>query len=113
MVGPVIKHIDYKIKAETHGHNVNAHLNIGPWHNRKASISVAMAIKISHLDNICMVRRGLLQKHFCKAFAEISAVTNAAITTRVLIQFEQHTIYVEVNVIIMYAEYRLHYSYGF
>ena len=32
-------------------------------------------IKISDLDKIHMVRRGLLQKHFSKTFVEISAVT--------------------------------------
>ena len=31
-------------------------------------------IKISDLDKIHMVGRGLLQKHFCKTFFEISAV---------------------------------------
>ena len=32
-------------------------------------------IKISDLDKIHMVGRGLLQKHFCKTFFKISAVT--------------------------------------
>ena len=32
-------------------------------------------IKISDLDKIHMVRRGLLQNHFCKTFFKISAVT--------------------------------------
>ena len=40
---------------------------------RKFSLSVAM--KISDLDKIHMVGRGLLQKHFCKTFVKISAVT--------------------------------------
>ena len=32
-------------------------------------------IKISDLDKIHMVGRGLLQKHFCRTFFKISAVT--------------------------------------
>ena len=32
-------------------------------------------IKISDLDKIHMVCRGLLQKHFCETFFKISAVT--------------------------------------
>ena len=32
-------------------------------------------IKISDLDEIHVVGRGLLQKHFCKPFFKISAVT--------------------------------------
>ena len=32
-------------------------------------------IKISNLDKIHMVGRGLLQEHFCKTFVKISAVT--------------------------------------
>ena len=32
-------------------------------------------IKISDFDKICKVGRGLLQEHFCKTFAKISAVT--------------------------------------
>ena len=32
-------------------------------------------IKISDFDKIHMVGRGLLQKHFCKTFVKISAVT--------------------------------------
>ena len=32
-------------------------------------------IKISDLDKIHMVGRGLLQKHFCKTFVKISAIT--------------------------------------
>ena len=32
-------------------------------------------IKISDLDKIHMVGRGLLQEHFCKTFFKISAVT--------------------------------------
>ena len=32
-------------------------------------------IKISDLDKIHMVGRGLLEEHFCKTFVKISAVT--------------------------------------
>ena len=36
-------------------------------------------IKISDLDKIQMVGRGLLQKHFCKNFFKVSAVRNTEI----------------------------------
>ena len=32
-------------------------------------------IKISSLDKICMVGKGLLQKHFCETFFKTSGVT--------------------------------------
>ena len=44
--------------------------------SRKFGLSVLWPpIKISDLDKIRKVRRGLLQKHFSKTFVKISAVT--------------------------------------
>ena len=87
-------------------------------------------IKISHFDKIHMVGRGLLQEHFCKSFVKISAVTeinanyhfshyksmetlschsNKSIWATTM----KNTIYVETNVMNMYAEFQIHPLYGF
>ena len=87
-------------------------------------------IKISSLDKIHMVGRGLLQKHFCKTFFKISAVTQKQIpiSTFPIISLLKHlschsnestwaitirnTIYVAANVMNIYAKFQLHPPYG-
>ena len=88
-------------------------------------------IKISDLDKIHMVGRGLLQKHFCKTFFQ-----NICINTEINANFHffdyksmetlschsnertwamtiKNIIYVEANVMNMYAKFQLHPPYGF
>ena len=87
-------------------------------------------IKISDLDKIHMVGRGLLQKHFSKTFVKISAVTK--INANFLFSHYKYMetlschsnkstwamtikniIYVEADVINIYAKFQLHPPYGF
>ena len=82
-------------------------------------------IKISDLDKIHVAGRGLLQKHFCKTFFKISAVTeiNANFhfshyksTGTLSCHTNESTwattmkniIYVEANVMNMYANFKFH-----
>ena len=88
-------------------------------------------IKISDLDKIHMVGRGLLQKHFSKTFVKISAVTQKwmPIPTFPIISVwklfkschsnestlatTKNAIYVEANVMNIYAKFQLQPPYGF
>ena len=91
-------------------------------------------IKISDLDKIHMVGRGLLQKHFCKTFCKY--FQNICSNTEINANFHfshyksmeilschsnestwattiKNIVYVEANVMNMYAKFHLHPSYGF
>ena len=87
-------------------------------------------IKINDLDKIHMVCRGLLQEHFCKTFVKISANTeiNANIHFSHFKSMEtlschsnestwattiKNIIYVEANIMNMYAKFQLHPPYDF
>ena len=87
-------------------------------------------IKISNLDKIYMVGRGLLQKHFRKTCFKISAVTeiNADLHFSHYKSMEtlschsnestwattiKNIIYVEASVMNMYVKFQLHPPYGF
>ena len=83
-------------------------------------------IKISDLDKIHMVGKGLLQKHFCKTFFKTSAVTKKTmqISTFPIISLWKllschsnestwamtikNILYVEANVMNIYAKFQLH-----
>ena len=86
--------------------------------------------KISGLDKIHMAGRGLLQKHFSKTFVKISANTeiNANFhfshykymenlschsSESTLATTIKNIIYVEANVMNIYAKFQLHSPYGF
>ena len=87
-------------------------------------------IKISDLDKIHMVGRGLLQKHFCKkkikylqkhkinanfhfshfkSMETLSCHSNESTWVTTI----KHIIYVEANVMNIYAKFQLHPPYGF
>ena len=89
-------------------------------------------IKISDLDKIHMFDRGLLQKHFSKAFVKISAVTeinaNFHFSHYMYMYMEtlsghsnestwattiKNIFYLEANVMNIYAKFQLHPLYGF
>ena len=79
-------------------------------------------IKISDLDKIHVVSRGLLQKHFCKTFFQ-----NICSNTEINANFHfshykvygnmgndnKNIVYVEASVKNMYAKFQLHPPYGF
>ena len=89
-------------------------------------------MKISDLDEIHMVGRGLLQKHFSKTFVKISAVTeinaNFHFSHHMYKYMEtlschsnkstwattiKNIIYVEANAMNIYAKFQLHSPHGF
>ena len=88
-------------------------------------------IKINNLDKIHMVGKGLLQKHFCKTFfqnicsdTEINAnfhFSHCKSTETISCYSNESTwattikniIYVEANVMNMYAKFQLHPNYNF
>ena len=99
---------------------------------QKFSLSVAMqTIKISDLDKIQMVGKGLLQKHFCDFFFQ-NICSNTVINANfhfsyyksmetLSCQSNESTwattikdiFYVEANVMNKYAKFQLHPPYGF
>ena len=94
-------------------------------------MSPRQQIKLSDLDKSHMKHGGLLNKYFCKKKIQISPNDLAEIVTFHFSHYKsmgtischsnqssypigiKNTIYVEANVLNMYAKFRLHSPYGF